>query len=74
MTYQSAPFITFMKYVFPIIFIGGGIFTIITFSSFADEKQINFLYAFGIALFWVSIFMVQMPFRLKSITVDEDAS
>jgi hypothetical protein len=32
----------------------------------------NFANAYGIALVWVSIFLVQMPFRLKNVEVDEN--
>lgn len=44
---------------------------IFIFRKSGDESLIYFTNAVGIALIWVSIFIVQMPFRLKRIEVNE---
>ena len=49
----------------------GGIIGFITLKNSGDELAANFAIAFGIALIWVSIFLIQMPFRLKKVEVDE---
>ncbi|MEL6988787.1 MAG: hypothetical protein AAGK97_13310, partial [Bacteroidota bacterium] len=68
--YTSSPQTFIFKYIFPVMFIGMGIFGYIMSSQ--QEETVYFSKGFLVALIWVSIFLVQMPFRLKRITVDEN--
>ncbi|MGX1927771.1 hypothetical protein [Flagellimonas sp. 2504JD4-2] len=72
MTYSSAPQTFIFKNIFPIIMLGGGIIGFFTLKNSGDELASNFANAFGIALVWISIFLIQMPFRLKKVDVDEN--
>ena len=70
--YKSSPQTFIFKNIFPILMLGSGIFGFITLKSSGDEVAANFANSFGIALLWVAIFLVQLPFRLKKVTVDEN--
>ena len=72
MTYNSSPQTFIFKNIFPIIMLGGGIIGFFTLKNSGDELASNFANAFGIALVWISIFLIQMPFRLKNVEVDEN--
>jgi len=52
--------------------IGGGITGLITLLNTGDGQLKNFAIAFGISLVWISIFLLKMPFNLKSISADEN--
>ncbi len=49
----------------------GGTVAYLFLSSSGDEISTNFKNAFGIAFVWSAIFVIQMPFGLKEIEVDE---
>ena len=49
-----------------------GIIGFVTFKNSGNESLSNFANAFGIALVWISIFLLQMPFRLKEIEVNKN--
>ena len=72
MTYNSSPQTFIFKNIFPIIMLGGGIIGFFTLKNSGDELLSNFANAFGIALVWISIFLIQMPFRLKKVEIDEN--
>ncbi len=50
--------------------IGGG-FAFVMLKNQDNGLASNFANAYGIALTWISIFLVQLPFRLKKVTVDD---
>ena len=72
MTYNSSPQTFIFKKIFPILMLGGGIIGFIALRNSGDELASNFANAFGIALVWISIFLIQMPFRLKKVEIDEN--
>ena len=65
--YKSSPLTTFFKYVYPSIMIGGGGFGVYKMLTAGDPAVYNFGLAFLVAIVWVSVFMLQLPFKLKSI-------
>ena len=69
--YSSSPLTVFFKYIFPIFMIGGSIFGI--FGAFADgtPESIGFAKSMIVATIWISIFLVQFPFRLKQIETSD---
>ena len=72
MKYTSSPLTFIFKYIFPPIMIAGGIIGYLTLNNSDDVVMSNFSNAFGIAMIWVSIFLIQMPFRVKNVEVDEN--
>ena len=70
--YKSSPQTFIFKNIFPIIMLGGGIIGFFTLKISGDELASNFANAFGIALVWISIFLIQIPFRLKNVEVGEN--
>ena len=72
MKYTSSPLTFIFKYIFPPIMLAGGIIGFLTLNNSNDEVMSNFSNAFGIAMIWVSIFLIQMPFRVKNVEVDEN--
>jgi len=69
--YKSSKQTLIFKYIFPILFILGLIFPFL-FSNFIEESPDGFSLAFAIVSIWISIFLVQMPFRLKNIETSDD--
>lgn len=65
--YTSSKQTPFFKYFFPflILFVFGFNFWL---QDFVDKVPNGFLIAFGIISLWIAIFLLQMPFRLKSVT------
>lgn len=51
--------------------IGVSLFVIINIGAEANEQIPGFTKSFTVAAIWVSIFLVQMPFRLKNIIANE---
>ena len=72
MTYISSRQTFIFKYIFPAVMLVGGILAFITLKNSGDELTSNFANAFGIALIGISIFLIQMPFRVKYVEVDEN--
>lgn len=72
MIYKSAPLTFIYKYLLPIVVLLGGIIMFITLKNNGDESTSNIVYAFGIIFFWNALFLIQLPFRLKKITIDKD--
>ena len=72
MIYKSAPLTFFYKNIFPIVVLIGGIIAFIALKNDGDNSTSNIAYAFGIIFFWNAIFLIQLPFRLKKITIDKD--
>ena len=72
MTYNSSPQTFIFKNIFPVFMLTVGIFGFITLKNIGDEFNSNFANAFGISLIWVSIFLVQMPFRIKEVEIDKN--
>ena len=72
MTYNSSPQTLIFKNVFPILMLGVGIIGFVTLKNSTDESVSNFANAFGIALVWISIFLIQLPFLLKKVEIDEN--
>jgi len=70
--YKSSPQTFIFKNIFPFLMLGSGLFVFITLKNVGDEIASNFANSFGIALLWITIFLVQLPFRLKKVTVDEN--
>ncbi len=69
--HKSSPFTSFFKVIFPVFMIMGFIFGIyLSWTQGPPESQ-GFTKAMIIGGAWVSIFLVQLPFRLKSIEASE---
>ena len=65
--YKSSPFTFVFKFVFPVFILAGVIFGIyLSWIEGTPESQ-GFAKAMITVTVWISIFLVQMPFRLKSI-------
>ncbi|MEM9258536.1 MAG: hypothetical protein AAGA62_02750 [Bacteroidota bacterium] len=52
--------------------LGSGIIGFFILKNTGDESVSNFANSFGIAWVWISIFLIQMPFKLKNIEVDKN--
>ncbi|WP_321307760.1 hypothetical protein [Marinifilum fragile] len=68
--YASSKQTVFFKYYFPFLFILG-FGTSFLASGFVDTAPDGFKIAFAIMSVWLSIFFIQVPFRLKKITTLE---
>lgn len=68
--YASSKQTVFFKYYFPFLFILG-FGTSFLASGFVDTAPDGFKIAFAIVSVWLSIFFIQVPFRLKKITTLE---
>ena len=69
--YKSSPVTPMFIYFFPIFFLGGSVMSIYTYGSQADEESLAFAKAFIVATIWISLFVIQMPFRLKNIVATD---
>ncbi|MDF1699019.1 MAG: hypothetical protein P1U56_24415 [Saprospiraceae bacterium] len=65
--YKSSPLTSFFKYAYPAIMIGGGSFAIYKMMTAGDPAVYNFGLAFSVVLIGFSFFLLQLPFKLKSI-------
>ena len=72
MKYNSSPLTFIFKYIFPAIMLISGIIGFVALKNIGDESLSNFANAIGIAMVWISIFLLQMPFRLKKIELDKN--
>lgn len=70
--YKSSNQTFIFKYLFPVIFLVGGSIAIFYMWNSEGELGRGFIYAFCVAYAWNMIFLVQLPFRLKSIVASED--
>lgn len=70
--YKSSPFTFIFKFIFPVFMLAGVIFGIyMSWIEGTPESQ-GFAKAMIAVTVWISIFLVQMPFRLKNIkTTDQ---
>ena len=70
--YKSSPFTFVYKFIFPVFILAGVIFGI--YMSWIEEtpESLGFAKAMITVTVWISIFLVQMPFRLKSIETTEN--
>lgn len=70
--YKSSPFTFVFKFIFPVFMLAGVIFGIyMSWTEGTPESQ-GFAKAMITVTVWISIFLVQMPFRLKNIeTTDQ---
>jgi len=69
--YKSSKQTLIFKYIFPFLFILGYTLAFIV-SDFIEETPEGYPMAFAIMSLWISIFLVQMPFRLKNIETSDD--
>jgi hypothetical protein len=66
--YKSSPFTFVFKFIFPVFMLAGVIFGIyMSWIEGTPESQ-GFAKAMITITVWISIFLVQMPFRLKHNT------
>jgi len=70
--YKSSPKTFLFKYIFPVLLLLFGIPSIVVSWKNSTPESIGFAKSMIVALTWVSIFIVQMPFRLKNITAGEN--
>ena len=69
--YKSSSLTVIFKYFFPVFMLAGVIFGIyLSWTEGTPESQ-GFAKGFAIIAVWISIFLVQMPFRLKNIETTE---
>ena len=71
MTYQTAPKTFFVKYILPAIVVLLFLFIVPAIWNGIDGVPLHFKYAFVIVFAWNLIFILQLPFRLKNMTVDD---
>jgi len=70
--YKSSPLTFIFKYIFPVFMTAGGLFGILIFYQDNDPSSRYFIYGFTAAFLWILLFLVQMPFRLRTIVANED--
>jgi len=68
--YASSKQTVFFKYFFPLLFVFGFGASFLV-HNFVGEAPDGVRIAFGIMLIWLSIFFIQIPFRLKSISTSD---
>lgn len=69
--YTSSPQTFLFKYIMPPLLIIFGMAGIVVLINQEDEQVQKFAIAFGIAFAWMLIFILQIPFNLKKIKVNE---
>lgn len=69
--YKSSPFTFIFKYIIPVIMLSGSIYTIYDLWNASDPQMQGFAKAMLVMTIWISIFLIQMPFRLKNIEATE---
>lgn len=70
--FKSSSSTDFFKYFFPVIMLAGAVFGIYTSWTQGTPESQGFAKAMTVAVLWISIFLVQMPLRLKYIEADEE--
>jgi len=70
--YKSSSQTFIFKYIHPFFIIFGGLFGIYALYNFGGQGGSGFIKAFCIAYLWTFIFLIQVPFRLKSLEADVD--
>jgi hypothetical protein len=69
--YKSSPFTFVFKYFFPVFMLVGVIFGIYMSWTEGTPESLGFAKGMITVTLWISIFLVQMPFRLKNIETTE---